>query len=298
MAKYLDYNGLSYFWSKLKAKFATIASPTFTGTPTAPTPSSSTNSTQIATTAYVRNLIDGKSFAYYGESATSTVYDGSANPKSCTLSVTTVNQDYANRAGNVITIRIKTDFKPSTTVSDYYRFYLNIDGVTKEFKVNNTEPNDNAIKSGMTLTVIDDGTIYQALSIQAQKTPTNITGAVGGSLGVTPLGYYNTLLADGNVIQLAGKEYVDSEIASSITGASKFQGTVSAQSTITNSSYKRGWYWVVATAGTYVGEVCEVGDMIFAINDKASSYSASDFSVVQNNIETITNGEIDTIVAS
>lgn len=84
--KYLDDNGLLYFWGKLKAAFladvswdssnkklqktkngstsdiislATIfASPALTGTPTAPTASSSTDSTQIATTAFVHDVVD------------------------------------------------------------------------------------------------------------------------------------------------------------------------------------------------------------------------------------------------
>ena len=48
-------------------------------------------------------------------------------------------------------------------------------------------------------------------------------------------------------------------------------------------------------AGTYVGETCEVGDMIFAIADKGASYSADDFSVVQNNIVEMTAAEVDAI---
>lgn len=78
---------------------------------------------------------------------------------------------------------------------------------------------------------------------------------------------------------------IDAKIAAASVGGATFQGTVSAQTTITNSNYKQGWYWVVATAGTYVGQVCEAGDMIFAIADKGSSYSASDFSVVQTNLD-------------
>ena len=49
---------------------------------------------------------------------------------------------------------------------------------------------------------------------------------------------------------------------------------------------------------TYAGQSCEAGDMIFCVSDYSSSYKAADFSVVQNNIVTITNAEIDTIVAS
>ena len=43
---------------------APIASPAFTGTPTAPTAATSTNSTQIATTAFVKaqNYAAGKSY--------------------------------------------------------------------------------------------------------------------------------------------------------------------------------------------------------------------------------------------
>ena len=43
----------NYIKPKIDAIFATLASPTFTGTPQAPTPSANDNSTKIATTAYV-----------------------------------------------------------------------------------------------------------------------------------------------------------------------------------------------------------------------------------------------------
>lgn len=84
--KYLDNNGLLYLWQKIvngfvaksgskvlsdnnytdaeKAAVATIAdkaplaSPALTGTPTAPTASAGTNSTQIATTAFVKSAVD------------------------------------------------------------------------------------------------------------------------------------------------------------------------------------------------------------------------------------------------
>lgn len=91
---------------------------------------------------------------------------------------------------------------------------------------------------------------------------------------------------------------VKNYITTAITGAASFQGT--APTTFAPTNYKKGWYWVVGTAGTYVGEVCEAGDMIFAVNDYSSAYSASDFSVIQTNLDitSITNAEIDVIVAS
>ena len=89
--------------------------------------------------------------------------------------------------------------------------------------------------------------------------------------------------------------YSKSEVDSLVLDAAKFQGTVEANTTISGSSYKKGMYWVVKTAGTYVGQSCEVGDMIFCIKTKATSYDAGDFSVVQNNIVEMTTAEVDAI---
>lgn len=82
MSKYLDENGLSHFFLLLKGLFykkpsggipasdlasgvipdvsgkADLASPTFTGTPTAPTAAASTNTQQIATTAFVTTAVN------------------------------------------------------------------------------------------------------------------------------------------------------------------------------------------------------------------------------------------------
>lgn len=93
--------------------------------------------------------------------------------------------------------------------------------------------------------------------------------------------------------------YVTDAISTAQVGAAMFQGTIAAATTLSNSTtYKKGWYWVVATAGTYAGQTCEVGDMIFCVSDYSSSFKNADFSVVQNNILTIANSDIDTIVAA
>ena len=92
-------------------------------------------------------------------------------------------------------------------------------------------------------------------------------------------------------------DYISNAIETAVTGAAAFQGT--APTTFAPTTYKAGYYWVVGTAGTYVGQTCEAGDMIFAIAD-GTSYSASNFDIVQTNLDitSITNSEIDTIVAS
>lgn len=91
---------------------------------------------------------------------------------------------------------------------------------------------------------------------------------------------------------------IDAKIAAVQTGSAMFKGTVDTGTEISSLSvYAAGWYWLVTTAGTYVGQTCEVGDMIFCISDRGSSYSASDFTVVQNNMDmvAITNAEIDVV---
>ena len=90
---------------------------------------------------------------------------------------------------------------------------------------------------------------------------------------------------------------VKNYVATAVTGATAFQGT--APTTFAPTNYKAGYYWVVGTAGTYTGQTCEAGDMIFATAD-GTTYSASDFDVIQTNLDitSITNAEIDTIVAS
>ena len=60
---------------------APIASPTFTGTPKAPTPATTNNTTQIATTAFVRNAIDE-----YGGGGTITATDRGSGVVELTIS--------------------------------------------------------------------------------------------------------------------------------------------------------------------------------------------------------------------
>lgn len=91
---------------------------------------------------------------------------------------------------------------------------------------------------------------------------------------------------------------VKNYVTTAVTGAAVFQGT--APTTFAPTNYKAGWYWVIGTAGTYAGQVCEPGDMIFATKDYATAYAAADFDVIQTNLDitSITNAEIDTIVAA
>lgn len=105
-----------------------------------------------------------------------------------------------------------------------------------------------------------------------------------------------TAAAGTSTTQIATTAFVASAVTAASVGHAVFQGSVSANSMIENSSYKKGWYWVVGAAGTYVGEPCEAGDMIFANSDRGSAYAASDFSVVQNNIQALTTSEVEALL--
>ena len=94
------------------------------------------------------------------------------------------------------------------------------------------------------------------------------------------------------------------ELDAAQVGAAMFQGTLGpsgatyTEAQLVASSYKKGWYWVVKTAGTYsnLDMALEVGDMVFAVADKANdTFSKNDFTAVQNNIVEMTAAEVDAI---
>lgn len=79
---------------------------------------------------------------------------------------------------------------------------------------------------------------------------------------------------------------ISSAIQSAQVGAAMFQGVINNNTTLTGStSYKRGQYWVVGTAGTYANQVCEIGDMIFCTSDYDTAFKNSDFNVLQTNLD-------------
>jgi hypothetical protein len=93
-------------------------------------------------------------------------------------------------------------------------------------------------------------------------------------------------------------DYVDSAVAIASAGGLTYKGTVTALTDITNTNYKTGWYWMVGSnpSITIDGQECEAGDMIIAKQDKTSA-ADNDLDVIQSNLVSITNAQIDTICA-
>ena len=96
--------------------------------------------------------------------------------------------------------------------------------------------------------------------------------------------------------QLATTAFVQNVVNEKIAASDAmiYKGTIGTGGTITslpNIGYKTGWTYKVITAGTYAGQVCEIGDMIIALNDGPSSGSSvvnADWTVVQNNVDVMT----------
>lgn len=68
-----------------------------------------------------------------------------------------------------------------------------------------------------------------------------------------------------------------------------FKGVVSSAAGITNlTNYKQGWTYKANAAFEIpsIGTI-EAGDMIICVSDYNSSYKASDWTVVQNNVDTM-----------
>lgn len=245
---------------------APLASPALTGTPTAPTAAVATDSTQIATTAFVHDVVDA-----LDTGVSDVTVDGTSVVTSGVAAIDlTGKQDNITGAATTITDSNLTASKALIS---------NSSGKVAASSVSSTEL---GYVSGVT------SAIQTQLNAKAPLASPALTG--------TPTA--PTATAGTNTTQIATTAFVKSAVETAVTGVASFQGT--APTTFAPTNYKKGYYWVVGTAGTYAGETCEPGDMIFCTADYVSAYSASDFDVVQTNLDitSITNAEIDTIMAA
>lgn len=94
-----------------------------------------------------------------------------------------------------------------------------------------------------------------------------------------------------NSTQIATTAYVDTAVAAvnaAIASGVNVRGTIGEGGTIEAlpvADYKVGDMYVVRTAGTYAGQVCEVGDHILCIKTYADAPNDADWSVIQKNID-------------
>lgn len=79
-------------------------------------------------------------------------------------------------------------------------------------------------------------------------------------------------------------------IETTIASALVFKGTAANATAITGlTNYKKGWTYKASASFTITGVgTVENGDMIIAIDNYDSAYSALDWTIVQNNVDTMT----------
>ena len=88
--------------------------------------------------------------------------------------------------------------------------------------------------------------------------------------------------------QIATTAFVQGVVASKLADADAltFEGTLGSSGTVSNlpSTHTKGWTYKVATAGTYAGVKCEVGDLVICTTSGTTA-NDSHWSVVQANID-------------
>ena len=324
MSKYLDSNGLLYFWSKIKAWVEAKGYTTNTGTITSVKTTAGKHTTINVTNGAAEMNIPTNTSHLTNDAGFITL---SQVPEGAAASSTTPLMDGVASAGSETAFargdhKHPSDSSKQDVISDLATIRSGAQaGATAYQKPSGGVPLSDLSTAVQTSLDKADSAMQQSdLPVATTTTPkANGTAAVGtetkwakgdhvhptdttraplASPALTGIPTAPTATAGTNNTQIATTAFVTSAIATAQTGAAMFQGAITSATAITGlSDYKKGWYWVVKTAGTYVGQACEVGDMIYCIADFDSAYQASDFSVIQTNldIQSITNAEIDAI---
>lgn len=114
-----------------------------------------------------------------------------------------------------------------------------------------------------------------------QKRITKLEGDINLKANIANANFTGTL-------KLEGKDIATKEYAESIVNAAKSEVpiVIDEDHPFPNEAYKAGQKYVVALAGTYLGQKCEIGDLILIVKDyNAESASNADGIVLQTNID-------------
>ena len=244
------------------ASYAPISSPTFTGTPTAPTAAAGTSSTQIATTAFVMSAIGS-----YGltPSSTDPLMDGTAT------SGTSVEYARGDHVHPTDTSRAAASHTHGNITNDGKITASGVAIAANDTLVivdasDSSKLKQTSIKfdgSTTTKALTPKGTFetfitsHQSLDAYATKASPAFTG--------TPTA--PTATAGTSTTQIATTAFVANAI-SSVAGAMYFMGSLGTGGTITTlpaaSAANKGYAYKVITAGTYQSVTAKVGDMLIS----------------------------------
>lgn len=187
-------------------------------------------------------------------------------------------------------VNVQSDWSQTTTTADDY------------IKNKPTIPSANSTATNIKMDGTQSAGSLATFAKADHVHPTDTSRAPLASPALTGTPTAPTATAGTNTTQIATTAFVKAAVDAAATGAVAYQGTVPISGQTggfapTNTT--AGWYWIVQTAGTYAGEVCEAGDMIFC-STSASAYSASNFDVIQTNLDiaTMTNAEIEAAISA
>ena len=341
--KYLDEDGLRHFWGNIKSAIqasvvskssttpamdgsastgsesayaagdhvhptdtsrAPLASPAFTGTPTAPTASSGTNTTQIATTAFVQDAVSGIGGATtneeLGQGYATCSTAASTTAKEATLS------GYELVKGGIVTVLFTYSVPANATLN------INSKGA-KSIYSDGAAIKANVIMAGNFATFMYDGTYYHLISVAGSSVPVQLSTA-GQNLG-----YYTLYYSGGNSNYIPTYSYLENSfIKSSSKGAASgvcpldSNGKVEASRlpsyvddvieayAVGSTPLESDWLSLTASGTAFTPET---GKIYILMADSGSYYANSQFrwgstTYVKMNdggVSAITNSEIDTI---
>ena len=169
------------------------------------------------------------------------------------------------------------------------------------------------VKPSSTYFSVSSGTvsIKNDVSLPGAPTTTTVTTSTDSSTKIATTAFVQSVVTahtDSSISDTSSTNFpttsaVASYVSSQISGAAMFQGSVSAESTLKAiTSFTAGWYWLIDTAGTFIGQTCEAGDMIYCITTHTHTAStdldSSKFTVIQTNVTFLDETEINQIINS
>lgn len=253
--------------SDITGSYAPLASPAFTGTPTAPTATSGTNTTQIATTAYVVSAIDSK--------------------LTSTTKLSNASSDATETSGRVYPVRLDknsklavnvpwTDSKPVTSVA----------GKTGAVTLSNSDVGLGSVENKSSSTIRSEITSSN-VTVALGFTPMNAS-LKGATNGVAELG------SDGKVPSSQLPSYVDDVLEyanlSSFPATGETGKIYIAQDT--NKTYRwSGSAYVEISASLALGATSstafrgDYGNSAYAhaVTNKGSAFSSGLYKITTNN---------------
>lgn len=282
--------GEKYLWNSTASSAGTVTSVQVQATSPVVSSTNTAQSTSLNTTISLANNY-GDTKNPYGSKTKNTVLAAPSAENGTPSFRALVASDIPNLSWNKI-----TSDKPTTLngygITDAMAGSTNVNNVAQT--ATTTSNNYELLFSGTAdNTTRNEGTRKTSTLTYNPSTKALVTGGTvnGYTLAAASAKGVDTSISENSTstnlpTSAAVANLVSSAIATS--DAMVFKGTLGTDGTITAlpTTYKTGWTYRVITAGTYAGNVCEIGDLIIALIDRNGSGNLnSDWTVAQTNVD-------------